>query len=610
MTGDSTVEQQSGAPAAEQPDKYTEALRRFSGDLRMTKQVFESMQERGVEVREHQWRLLLQAHLDGRDLAGARDIMDRMRAAGIEPGPATQWDVVVAMGRSGRTEEAMALVRQLEKAAVRPRPDHGRGLLRLFLAADEFGRAKQALRQMVDHGQEPEAEQYTRLVEDCLRRRAINDTEDLVDLMIAAGTPPSHEQACELVAMMASAGHPDRAARLRDRLREVDVEVDSDTHVELLSAFAETGDPEGAESVLRTIRSNGGRITSFHTNAMLRSRLQADEHEAAWETATEMADAGRVPSGRNLDGLLELSLRTGHLIRARGAVDWMLMLGVPVTPDRIGELVTRLLEADETDCALRVFREAAAHDVTSDRRAAAGLVEALVRATRLREARALLHELRAAGTLTHGKHYGSLMGAYVRQDRLEEAVTLLQRMLAAEITPAVADATGVVVAVAKDGDPSRAMSLLDSLVDAGLVIGEPTFRELLWAFARAGRYEPARAVHARMVAAGIESEPRHQKALEWASGETPRRLEEQPGDRVAGDPAPPGQGSTDQDPTDREPGGDEDPHSRAAGARASEPQVSESGASAMDDADPEAPGPPGAGTTHGDPGRPDDDAAG
>lgn len=520
--------------AGDEPNRYTEALRRFSGDLRMIKQVFESMQERGVSVREHQWHLLLEAHLDGRDLAGARDIMARMRAAGVEPEATVQWDVVVTLSRSGRTEEAMELVRRLEQAAVRPRADHAAAALGLFLAAGEFGRAKQALRLMVDNGLQAEPSEYQRLVGDCLRRRAINDTEDLVDLMIASGRPPTDDQANQLVTMMAGAGHPDRAVGLQERLSEVGVQVDLGTRSELLRAFAAAGRPDRAGEVLEQIRETGGEVTSFHANSMLHARLEAGQHEGAWETAVAMAEGGRIPSGRNLEGLLTLSLESGNLARAVGALDWMLMLGAPVSPDQVGQLVVRLLDTGELDRALRLFREAGARGVSDDRRAAAALVEGLVRDGRLGEARGFLHELRSSGTLTHGKHYGSLLSAYTDRGALEEAATLLEHMVMAGITPAVADAARVVLAVAKDGDPQRATALLDELVGADVAISEPTYRELMWIFARAGRYEPAKEVHDRMVAAGIEPDERHRKALEWASGETPRRL----ADDAIGDGAP------------------------------------------------------------------------
>jgi pentatricopeptide repeat protein len=50
----------------------------------------------------------------------------------------------------------------------------------------------------------------------------------------------------------------------------------------------------------------------------------------------------------------------------------------------------------------------------------------------------------------------------------------------------------------------------------------------MWAHARKGQHGPAKAVFDRMVAAGITPDDRHHKALEWASGETKRRLDDRP----------------------------------------------------------------------------------
>jgi hypothetical protein len=52
---------------------------------------------------------------------------------------------------------------------------------------------------------------YARLWHDCLERRAIKDTRTVVDLMLQVGRAPAPKLATELVAMIARAGHTDRA---------------------------------------------------------------------------------------------------------------------------------------------------------------------------------------------------------------------------------------------------------------------------------------------------------------------------------------------------------------------------------------------------------------
>jgi pentatricopeptide repeat protein len=116
-------------------DKYLEAMRRFSGDLRMTRQVFESMIQREVEITEAHWRLLLSANLDARDLVGAREVVERMRSAGVEPDASVRWDLAIATSRSGRTDEALALLDQLHEEGQEPDAEHAPAVLGIYVTA-------------------------------------------------------------------------------------------------------------------------------------------------------------------------------------------------------------------------------------------------------------------------------------------------------------------------------------------------------------------------------------------------------------------------------------------------------------------------------------------
>jgi hypothetical protein len=76
-----TDSQDPGTQLRGEGDKYGDALRRFSGDLRMSQQVFASMEQRGESVQAEHWRLLLDAHLAAKDLAGVHGVIARMCAS-------------------------------------------------------------------------------------------------------------------------------------------------------------------------------------------------------------------------------------------------------------------------------------------------------------------------------------------------------------------------------------------------------------------------------------------------------------------------------------------------------------------------------------------------
>jgi pentatricopeptide repeat protein len=123
-------------------DKYLDAMRRFSGDLRMVQQVFTSMQQREVTAEEPHYRLLLKAYLDARDLAGARRILDEMRQAGHDVDTGVRWDLAIATGRAGRTDEALAMLDQLHEEGVSPDPAHASQVLGIYLAAGRHPAAR------------------------------------------------------------------------------------------------------------------------------------------------------------------------------------------------------------------------------------------------------------------------------------------------------------------------------------------------------------------------------------------------------------------------------------------------------------------------------------
>jgi pentatricopeptide repeat protein len=391
--------------------RYTEALKRFTGDLRMTKQVFQSMKDRGVPIQPIHHQLLLKAHLDARDVDGAARVIDDMTAAGAPPDPAVRWDVAIATARAGRTDRALALLDQLDDEGVEPDPAHTPAVLGIYLAAGRFPAARAVLRRMAASGQAASDDEYATLLRDCLERRAIKDTRAIVDLMISVGRLPSPRLATDLVTMVARAGHTDRAIELLARLRDAGLDLPGEVHTELLLAHARAGDAAAAEGALEAMREAGAEPSSFHVNAVLQARIAGADVDGAWTTAVALADRGRIPSGENLEGLGRVSLGAGRLAAASGVVDWMLILGVPVPPQLLADVLAGHTKRGELDVAIDLFETAVAHGVPADRRAARDLVEGLVKASRLDEAKTLLDRLRLAGTLTHGRHYGPLLAA-------------------------------------------------------------------------------------------------------------------------------------------------------------------------------------------------------
>ncbi|MEX0834532.1 MAG: hypothetical protein WD010_00455, partial [Nitriliruptor sp.] len=208
---------------SDEATRYTEALQRFSGDLRMSQQVFNSMVDRGIEVQPIHRQLLLQAYLAARDLEGARRLIAEMTAAGHPPDPSIRWDMAITAARGGRTDAALAALDELHDEGSAPDAGRAPAVLSIYIAAGRFPAARAVLRGMASRDQRATDAEYVQLLRDCLDRRAIKDTRSIIDLMIMAGASPNPRLASDLVTMVARAGHTDRAIELLDRLTSAGV---------------------------------------------------------------------------------------------------------------------------------------------------------------------------------------------------------------------------------------------------------------------------------------------------------------------------------------------------------------------------------------------------
>lgn len=502
-------------------DKYLEALRRFAdaGDLKMARSVARSMEQREVPLGPGHLELLLRANLAGRDAPGARQVVERMRAAGMEVDSTVRFDLAITTARSGRLADAVGELDTLHQEGLRPASGQLQELVTIHVRAGRFPAARALLRRLAAEGRGARPQDYEAMFADLHERRAIKDSIAQVETMLEAGTPPTPAQAEGLVRMMAEAGHPDRATELLDMLLAADVLSNQEVLTAILDGHARAGDAEAVAATVQRMAEAGVEPNSFHRNQMLAARLVANDVDGAWRMADQLVEHGRIPSGDNLDALFDVTLEAGNLRRASGVIDWALMLGVPVAPQRVAAAVDGHLQAGELTTARWLFDETARHGVPRDRRAARGIVEETIRSGDLDGARALLSELLATQTLTHGRHWGSMLRALLGADRVADAVAVVGELIAAGQAPAAGDLVRIVHALLDAKEPAAALDLSLGSLRAGAELDATNFGELLWLFAKPKHVEQTEAIHAWMVEHGIEVEHRHAKAVAHARGE-------------------------------------------------------------------------------------------
>ncbi len=530
-----SIEQSIGHPVEQVVDHYAEALQRFRGDVRMMEQVLATMIERGAPRSAVHLEMMLDEYLSSRSLRKARAIMDQLAGLGLTIDPARQYEVAIATATAGDAAEAMGIIDRLTEEQRDPAPAQSATILDLLLAGGRIPTAWSLFRRMRARAQQPSREAHLTLLGDCLKRRAAKDTVATVQSMRAAGQTVPDGRSGPLLRMLVGLGQLDRALEVLGLLEESVAEGRSkrpsdDAYGALLQALADKGRVDDVVTLAERLGAAGAALSSHHRNAVLAARIAASDLEGAWADAESMWADASLPTGANLEGLLDMTLAAGNVARAAGVLDLLLVIGVPVTSQRSGAVIRAEMAADGLDRALPVAATLLDQGCVFDRSAARDLVERLVRARRLDEARAWLVRFRTSGTLTQGRSYGSLLGALVAAKRVEEAIGLLEEMVSHKVRPEQADLARLVSGRVKAGDVEAAERMLTVASSAGVHADEATLRELMWTFARGSDAAGVERMVVLLTSAGIAPDERHEKARAWASGETARRLEDGPAD--------------------------------------------------------------------------------
>jgi pentatricopeptide repeat protein len=512
-------------------DHYADALQRFRGDVRMMEQVLATMIERGAPRSEVHLALMLDEYLSGRSLRKARLIIDQLDALGVRLDPTRQYEVALASATAGSVAEAGSIIDRLVAEQRDPAPAQASAVLDLMLASGRVAQAWPLFRRMRARGQHPSQDAHLRLLGEALQRRAAKDTVAVVTSMQASGHRIPDGRPAAVVRMLLGIGQFDRALEVvavLERAAEAGTagRLGDDVHGGLLHALAAAGRVDDVLAVAARLAAAGSPLPSHHRNAVLAARISSGDLEAAWTEAELMWADACLPTGANLEALLDRTLDAGNVVRAAGVLDLLLVIGVPVSSQRSGAVLRAEMAAGGLDRVLPVAATILGQGLVFDRAAARDLVERLVRARRLDEATEWLKRFRTAGTLTQGRSYGSLLAGLVAAKRVEDAVALLEDMATHGVRPEQSDLTRLVGGRVKADDLGSAERVLAAAAAVGVHADEATLREVMWTYARRSDVAAVDRIFTLLVASGVTPDERHEKARAWASGATPRRLED------------------------------------------------------------------------------------
>lgn len=504
--------------------RYLDAMRRFSGDARMVAQVFASLSQRGVTPTADHWQLLLDAHIGSGDVDAAETTLSQMAAAGVTVSDTQLFDLGVTFFRRGETARAIAQFDGLHQRGARPGARHAPAVFNAFLQAQRFPAARAVLRDMAQRGETVPRESYTQLLRDALKRRAVKDTEALLATMLTAGVTPEQSLASELAIMVCQAADPDRAGKLVAQLLDAGVTFTSSVYATILRAHIGQKNYAGIVDWIAVLTQHRIALSSYGFNALLSARLATGDTDGAWDALCRLWDEGMLASSENLSATITQNLAGRQPRRAQAALTAMIFTATPVTGEEMHAVIAAQLAADNVADAVAVVRDALAGSVTFDRRVLRDITQALLARGALRETLLLLADARHAGVVS-ARSYGQVLTFVLRHKRADRGVHLIAHYGKERIRLNVTDASQAIRGLARDGSREQAVAAVNAFAAQKVYADEPTYRELLWECARAGDTTATRTVYDLLEAAGHPREESHDKALAWATGQTPRRLD-------------------------------------------------------------------------------------
>jgi len=504
--------------------RYLDAMRRFSGDARMVTQVFASLSQRGVTPTADHWQLLLEAHVSAGDVDAAETTLAEMAAAGVTVSDTQLFDLGVTFFRRGEIARAIAQFDGLHQRGARPGSRHAPAVFNAFLHAERFPAARAVLRDMAQRGETVPRESYTQLLRDALNRRAVKDTEALVTTMLTAGVTPDRPLASDLAIMVCQAADPRRACTLVTQLLDAGVTFTPSVYATILRGLVTKKDHAGVVDYLAALTRYGIPASSYAINALLSACLATGDTDGAWDALCRLWDEGMLATGANLSATITQNLAAGKPRRAQAALTAMLFTATPVTGEEMHAVIAAQLAAKNVADAVAVVRDALAGSVTFDRRVLRDITHALLLRGELRETLLLLADARHAGVVS-ARSYGEVLTFVLQQKRPDRGVRLITHYGKERIRLNAADASQAIRALARDGSREQAVAAVNAFATQKVYADEPTYRELLWECARAGDTAATRTVYDILGAAGHSREESHEKALAWATGQTPRRLD-------------------------------------------------------------------------------------
>lgn len=327
----------------------------------------------GIRLDAWSYTSLIKGHVQAGDVQAASQVVQTMQRAGVQPTCVTYSILVDGHVRAGNLAAACELIDTMVAAGVQPSSVTYNSLLRGYAfskAADPMRAALQLLDEMQTRGVAPAADTFNTLMSAAVSAGEPQLAVDLFQRLLSANLSPDGVTYTVLIQAHSLLGQvPEAVAAFEALSRDPGAAMDLTSYNAMVAAFARSGEMAAAESMLQSacafatrkglpppVESHGAVVAGY-------ARLK--DVQLAVDTVRRFHASGGTPDVPMLDILADVGIRTGEFKTAMQAVRAMELLGVEVDKAKYKNMVVEQMQRQKA-----ATQAAAANSLKSSGRAA------------------------------------------------------------------------------------------------------------------------------------------------------------------------------------------------------------------------------------------------
>ncbi|KAI0495818.1 hypothetical protein KFK09_022121 [Dendrobium nobile] len=356
---------------------------------------------------------------------------------GLHPDAYTYSTLIAALARSGRLDDAFALLDEMQLDGVAPNSVTFNSLLHTILRTGDFRRAANLTRYMLLKGCTPTLATYNTLVHGLCRHGRLEEALALIDHMVLRnGLVPNEVTFGALVDGFVKLGCVVDAQRVFDVMRERGVPANVFIYSALITGLFRCDCVEEALKLWAVMVSEGVKPNEVLYTVLVDGLSRHGRVAEAEDVIAKMAAEGCNPNVRTFSALMWGYFRAGNSHQALAT--WSKLVRHGCQPNKVSYsiLINGLCEEGKVKEGMMVWKNMISRGCTPDLMAYTAMIRGLCISGRVDGGMRLFYDMMASGDAEpDAVAYNALFDGLIKADRLIQAIDLLASMVERDCDP-------------------------------------------------------------------------------------------------------------------------------------------------------------------------------